>query len=126
MADKIQPTILGIMEQEKLDKEEVSPTILGVMGALEMNREKIKPTILGIMEELEKRAVYTITLDLGESGGTAPTAIKGVAGSEISAPDNPTWDGEGDFTFVGWSPEIPAIMPTEDITCVAQWEAVVV
>ena len=78
------------------------------------------------MEELEKRVVYTITFDLGESGGTAPAAIKGVAGSEIrSAPDDPTWDGEGDFTFVGWSPEVPTIMPTEDMTCVAQWEEVV-
>ncbi len=28
------------------------------------------------------------------------------------------------YKFIGWSPEIPEVMPANDVTCVAQWEKV--
>ncbi|HZK28781.1 MAG TPA: InlB B-repeat-containing protein, partial [Clostridia bacterium] len=39
-------------------------------------------------------------------------------GTDIIAPDNPTREG---YTFSRWDPDIPEIMPAEDMTITAQW-----
>ena len=59
---------------------------------------------------------YTITFN--SNGGTGIDAIKLDYGTEVEAPANPTRIG---YTFAGWLPEVPATIPAEDITCVAQW-----
>lgn len=41
-------------------------------------------------------------------------------GDEIVLPENPEKFG---FKFVGWEPEVPAVMPAEDMVFVAQFEA---
>ena len=43
-------------------------------------------------------------------------------GDEIVKPENPTKEG---YTFIGWSPEIPATVPAENLTFTAQYELIV-
>jgi len=59
---------------------------------------------------------YTITFDT--AGGSAIAPITQDYGTAITAPADPTRNG---YTFVGWSPAIPAAMPAENMTVTAQW-----
>lgn len=59
---------------------------------------------------------YTITFDT--AGGSAIAPITQDYGTTINAPAAPTKTG---YTFIGWSPELPATMPAENITVAAQW-----
>ena len=60
---------------------------------------------------------YTMTfvLDNGEEDVVKTQDF----GSELTAPSDPSKTG---FTFNGWSPEVPAIVPASDQTFTAQWE----
>ena len=42
-----------------------------------------------------------------------------IYGAEIVKPNNPTKEG---YTFIGWSPEIPATVPAKNLTFTAQYE----
>lgn len=59
-----------------------------------------------------------------DSNGGTPVApiVVGPDGMMICPPDPPTREG---YAFMGWEPPIPAYGPVDDITCVAQWEALV-
>ena len=59
---------------------------------------------------------YTITFD--SNGGSDVDAITQDYDSSITAPEEPTREG---YTFSGWLPAVPATMPAENMTCVAQW-----
>ncbi|MBE0481856.1 MAG: InlB B-repeat-containing protein, partial [Bacterioplanes sp.] len=59
---------------------------------------------------------YTLTFD--SDGGSSVSSITQGLGSEITAPANPSKTG---YSFVGWSPVIPAIMPANNQTHTAQW-----
>ena len=59
---------------------------------------------------------YTITFDT--AGGSEIAPITQDYGTPITAPADPTRNG---YTFVGWSPAIPATMPAENMTVTAQW-----
>ena len=59
---------------------------------------------------------YTITFDT--DGGSAVASITQEYGTTITAPEAPTKSG---YTFMGWTPEIPATMPAEDLTITVQW-----
>ena len=59
---------------------------------------------------------YTLTFDT--DGGSTIEAITADYGTAITAPANPTKTG---YTFVNWSPSIPATMPATNTTVTAQW-----
>jgi len=59
---------------------------------------------------------YTITFN--SNGGTEIDPITQNYATEVEAPANPTRTG---YTFAGWLPEVPATIPAENRTCVAQW-----
>ena len=63
---------------------------------------------------------YRITFDYNGWTGT-PVYIEQDYGTAITAPADPTRNG---YTFTGWSPSVPATMPDEDMTVVAQWDIV--
>jgi len=59
---------------------------------------------------------YTLTFD--SAGGSAMAPITQDYGTAVVAPAAPTRTG---YTFVGWSPAVPATMPAENRTLTAQW-----
>ena len=60
---------------------------------------------------------YAITFETG-AGATAINPIELEVGSAVLAPANPTREG---YTFNGWIPAVPSVMPAKDVNCVAQW-----
>ena len=60
---------------------------------------------------------YTMTFKL--ENGEADVVKKQDYATELTAPANPTRTG---FTFKGWSAEVPATVPAEDLSFTAQWE----
>ena len=60
---------------------------------------------------------YTITFDT--NGGSAIAPIRQDYGTKVEKPANPT---KANYTFAGWSPEIPDTMPEGDMTVKAQWK----
>ena len=59
---------------------------------------------------------YTIAFD--SNGGSAVASVTQDYDSAVTAPDAPTREG---YTFAGWLPAVPAVMPVDGGTCVAQW-----
>ncbi len=59
---------------------------------------------------------YTITYDA--DNGTTDIVHTYNYGADVTAPENPVKTG---YTFTGWSPEVPATMPANNVTVKAQW-----
>jgi len=59
---------------------------------------------------------YTITFD--SQDGTVVNPITQDYGTAVTSPASPTKAG---YTFDSWDPPVPATMPAEHTTCVAQW-----
>ncbi|MEI6280767.1 MAG: InlB B-repeat-containing protein, partial [bacterium] len=59
---------------------------------------------------------YTITFN--SNGGSAVSSITADYGASVSSPISPTKTG---YSFAGWSPVIPATMPSGGGTFTAQW-----
>ncbi|PXA72484.1 InlB B-repeat-containing protein [Vibrio sp. 11986-1-5] len=62
------------------------------------------------------RNQYTINFD--STGGSPIQSITQDFASEITTPPVPSKEGHH---FLGWSPEVPATMPAENLTLTAQW-----
>ena len=72
-------------------------------------------------EDLTIKAKWTVnqyTLTFDTDGGSAIAPITQDYGTAVTAPADPTRTG---YTFAGWTPEIPAAMPAEDLTIKAKW-----
>lgn len=65
----------------------------------------------------EPTPMYTLTFDT--AGGSSIASVQYYAGEIIESVAAPTKSG---YDFTGWSPSIPAVMPANDLTVVAQWE----
>lgn len=55
------------------------------------------------------------------AGGSPVATIEEEYGTELTAPQDPARTG---YDFISWDPPFPATMPAEDLTLVAQWEAI--
>lgn len=53
-------------------------------------------------------------------GATTINPIEQEVGTPVVAPSDPTREG---YTFNGWKPAVPSVMPANDLNCVAQWTA---
>ncbi|MBO4893444.1 MAG: InlB B-repeat-containing protein [Clostridia bacterium] len=60
---------------------------------------------------------FTITFDTDGAGEIAP--FTAAFGTPVPEPVAPAKQG---YVFKGWSPEIPATMPAQDLTVTAKWE----
>ena len=69
--------------------------------------------------EVEQPEPTTITVTFDANGGNGGTSVTLDHGSALSAP---TVMREG-YTFVGWTPSVPATVPATNTTYVAQWQA---
>lgn len=64
---------------------------------------------------------YTITFETGFED-VVVDAITQDYDTPVTAPEDPVKEG---YQFLGWEPSVPETMPAGDVTCVAQWQAVV-
>ena len=62
----------------------------------------------------------TGSISFDSDGGSPVGSITGLVGSAVIAPDPPTKTG---YTFIGWSPALPALVPDGDVTIAARWRA---
>ncbi|MGN1094500.1 MAG: InlB B-repeat-containing protein [Candidatus Neoclostridium sp.] len=60
-----------------------------------------------------------IKLTFDSDGGSPVASITQDYGTEVVKPANPTKRG---YTFLGWTPAVPATMPAEDKHLVAEWQ----
>jgi uncharacterized protein (TIGR02145 family) len=91
-------------------------------GFLRGNYDKSNAYSLRCLQnDSEAPVTYTLTFD--SDGGSAIDPLELLAGASITPPAEPTKAGH---TFTGWSPALPATMPSEDVTVTAQWEFVIV
>ena len=60
---------------------------------------------------------YAITFVTG-AGATVINPIELEVGATVTAPADPTREG---YTFNGWNPAVPSVMPANNVECVAQW-----
>ena len=84
--------------------------------ASELNDGKVPAKDVTITAQW-KRNECTITFD--SNGGSDVESQTLDCGVAITVPENPVREG---YTFIGWEPAIPEVMPEEDITVVAQWQ----
>ena len=66
----------------------------------------------------------TITFLKNDGDTEAYATITKAFGAEITAEDIPADPAKDFHIFNGWSPAVPATMPAEDMTIIAQWTAV--
>ena len=77
---------------------------------------------------IKDKVTYTVTFN--NNGGSPVANQKVPNGGKASRPDNPSWDGSGDFGFVNWYSDSYFTTPygfdtpvTSDITLYAKWSS---
>ncbi|HZK38621.1 MAG TPA: InlB B-repeat-containing protein, partial [Clostridia bacterium] len=63
-------------------------------------------------------SIDAFTISFDSAGGSAVADISQDYGTAVTQPADPTREG---YTFDGWSPAVPTVMPAENFECVAQW-----
>lgn len=71
---------------------------------------------------LKAKWAPTSSIIFNSNGGSKVASITGEEGTKVTAPANPTKTGT---TFSGWTPEIPATFPADDLTVKAIWGKVI-
>ncbi|MDD3386843.1 MAG: InlB B-repeat-containing protein, partial [Candidatus Pacebacteria bacterium] len=74
-----------------------------------------------IKSDLTITAQYSInkyTITFNTNGGTEVESITQDYGTQVIPPSAPEKEG---YRFIGWNPEMPTVMPSENITLVAQY-----
>ena len=71
-----------------------------------------------VMTVTAQWSINQYTLSFDTAGGSAIDPITQDYGTTINAPAAPTKTG---YTFIGWSPELPATMPAHNMALTAQW-----
>ena len=72
-------------------------------------------------EDVAVRAKWTInkyTIAFDADGGSAVSSITQDYDTALTAPEAPVKTG---YTFAGWEPELPEVMPAEDVAVRAKW-----
>ena len=98
---------------------QVTPAVKSYVGftAPATTTATIAPDGSTVVSYYYTRNSYTVTFDTG--GGTEIASVTKKYDEDVIAPvNNPTKTG---YTFVGWSPSLPAKMPAGDMTVTAQW-----
>ena len=96
---------------------EFEGTINLITGVINNNNLKVKVTVIVLEEEEPPVQEYTITFN--SNGGSAVSANTAPAGTTINRPGDPSRSG---YNFISWNPEVPDVMPENNLTVVAQWE----
>ena len=83
-------------------------------------------TVTGTMsdQDVSIDVVYTANeyiLSFDTDGGSEIKSVTLAYGAAVKAPADPAKDG---YTFSGWDPALPTIMPAEDMTVKAKWTKV--
>ena len=101
--------------------EDTSATAKDYAGftAKSVTQEKIAANGSTVVKIYYDRKEITLTLDLDD--GEGETEITGKYGAIVTTPANPTKTG---YTFASWNPELPATLPAENATYIAQWKTV--
>ena len=96
--------------------------------ATEANGEKVynngaTPTVGGAATYYAhfRSEINSYTIEFNTNGGSEVASITQDYNTTVTAPANPTKAG---YDFNSWSPAVPAKMPAENITCVAQWSPI--
>ena len=103
-------------------EENVTPAVKNYAGfdSPEPISENIKADGSLVIEYRYDRKSFNLVWDVNGGDALSGDYTHGSVkfGANITAPANPTWTG---YSFTGWQPEVPAIMPDSDLTLVAQW-----
>lgn len=95
------------------------PRVYAGFNAAKEQNLTVMPDGSGVMKYYYSRASYTLTFDPGLAGGE-PTIYKYKYGSTIAAPQINTTG----YIFKAWDKVVPALMPAENMTFIAQWSPV--
>ena len=125
MLQNIEDDEFTVVEERNLQGTtgaEVEPEVIELEGftSPETQKASIKADGSLIIEYRYIRKRYVLTWDADGGilvGEFTRDSVK--FGTPIIAPEAPTKEG---FLFLGWNIAIPATMPAEDVTIVAQWE----
>ena len=125
MLQNIEDDEFTVVEERNLQGTtgaEVEPEVIELEGftAPAVQKASIKADGSLIIEYRYIRNRYVLTWDADGGilvGEFTRDSVK--FGTPIIAPEAPTKEG---FLFIGWNIAIPATMPAEDVTIVAQWE----
>lgn len=89
-----------------------------LVGDLKAEIAELQAQVDTLKEQVAKCPANQYTIYFDTDGGTTIAAITQQAGTAVTPPAAPTKTG---YTFAGWDREIPAEMPTENITIKAIW-----
>ena len=79
------------------------------------------PEATDVFSSLNDKYSTSVTITFDTDGGNDIDPVKGEPGAEYDIPDDPVKD---DHIFAGWEPELPDVIPDEDLTVVALWNEI--